>query len=235
VNYSDPGTYTAVLTLDLLFGIGPDTVTLVRKDSVPDLITVHDSVSAEFIAFGDTVECKNPFQQFQVLFKATKPGLVDSLVWEWGDGTRFVDSADTPIIPVHAYFQPGQYDVTLKAYGYGPCGFDSVTHPNMITLATAIQNDSVSWTVNPATGDTAQDFLFINLTNGFTSLVEWDFTSAGGDTLTGDTVTFNFENPGTFPIGLRVGNVCNEIDTTFDVVVTATGGVSRPPGQATRK
>ena len=218
ITYNNPGTYTVSLTIT-------DSEDAVRTDSVVDYITVWDTSNANFSNVTPVSQCLNPFRQFQVIFEADYPGTLDSLIWSFGDGTQFIDSSSPPMTPMHAYVEPGKYDVTLETFG--PCGNSVLTREALVVLSSDIQPDSVRWDVQPdTTGDVTTEFSFTDLTNGVVESRNWNFS---GDSSTDSVAIYTFSDPGTYTVTLSVGNQCNIIDTTFNIVVadTAASGARR--------
>jgi gliding motility-associated-like protein len=96
------------------------TDTLVR----PHAVFVED-ITANFIADRTTGTCP----PFSVQFTDLSTGRVDSVLWDFGDGTR-----STQRDPQHIYSAPGCFDVTLIAFHRDGCS-DTLFRPCYIDIA----------------------------------------------------------------------------------------------------
>lgn len=129
--YAASGSYTVTLIVYTYPLQCPDTFTLVNAVNV-------DTPSADFYVLTNFAPCP-PFPvQF---FNSTNR---TDLMWEWhfGDG-----DTSTAFQPLHVYFMPGDYDVTLIAYDSSGCR-DTTTYIDMIRVRGPIGN----FTATPDSG-----------------------------------------------------------------------------------
>lgn len=121
--YTASGSYTVSLIVYTYSTNCPDTFTLVNAISV-------DTPHADFYVLTNFAPCP-PFPvQFYNSTNRT------DLQWEWhfGDG-----DTSTAFEPLHVYFMPGDYDVTLIAYDSSGCR-DTTTYIDMIRVRGPIGN-----------------------------------------------------------------------------------------------
>lgn len=96
--YLQPGAH--VVRLYLWHGSTRDTVEF-------NAVEIADCIEADFLVVGSS-GCV----PLEVQFQSSTVGNVTTLAWDFGDGGRDTLSA----APVHAYFAPGTYTVTLRAW-----------------------------------------------------------------------------------------------------------------------
>ncbi len=216
VAYSTPGQYTVKLTIT-------DTEGAIRADSIIDYIDVYDTVGANFVALTPKDECEIPGRQFIVKFSPTHAEAFDSLLWVWGDGDSLLD-VDTnatggPLNPVHAYVNPGKYDVGLTVWGH--CGdVASLTQNGFVVLSAPLDSAQSGFTVTPASGDTSTVFSFVDTTSGVIQSWAWDFGDGG--VATTDSTSHQYAADGDYWVKLTVTNGCGAvIDSTLVTVLTA--------------
>ncbi len=109
--YTNPGVYTAILTVTTTFGC---------SDTAMRSITVHSVPHAQF----DTViVCRGDSIQFNDLSTITAPDVIQSRTWNFGDGSPINHTQN----PLHGYVLPGTYTVSLLMVSNFGCR-DSITH-----------------------------------------------------------------------------------------------------------
>ena len=76
---------------------------------------------------------------FLVEFSESSTGAIDSVAWDFGDG-----STSTDLSPVHTYTLAGTYSVRLRVWG--PNGTDEVVMTDLITVARRVtRHDATAW------------------------------------------------------------------------------------------
>jgi PKD repeat protein len=144
VTYSTPGVYTISLMSENQYGCQALSV---------QSITVYPTPIAQF-DLPSSVACAN-----DMLFFGSESLFADSINWIMGDGTILSGSNVN-----YAYTDPGDYSITLIAYGAGGCG-DTLVLGNPLTI-------------NP---DPVADFDYINvqIPDPLSGLVEYTNLSEG--------------------------------------------------------
>lgn len=129
----------------------------------------------------------------------------ESIEWDFGDGNA---SSEDDII--HTYGEEGTYTVTLKATN---------------SEGTASSSRTIEVTRSELTAELTYDkfskLVYFYNASAFSENAIWYF--GNGDTLTGDTVSYTFEEEGNFTVKLRVegtGNVFDEIEQELIIVET---------------
>lgn len=208
--YNNPGSYTVKLRV---VGEGGTST-----DSLINFINVYDITTARFAVIGDTIVCKNDFLQHQVKFINQTTGNIDSVLWDFDDGTSLV-TTDTEI--VHAYITPGIYSVTMTAYG--TCGEALSFRQNLITIQDSLLPSDADFITKD--GEIIADTILVNTpmtfvgqsNNEFIADWLWDF----GDGNFGDVNNFDYiyNTTGTYEVRLTVSNLCNSIEKIDTVYV----------------
>ncbi|HIN79734.1 MAG TPA: PKD domain-containing protein [Planctomycetes bacterium] len=84
-----------------------------------------------------SIEPASGFAPLEILFTGLSEGVIDSLLWDFGDGTTGTYSEDT-----HLYEIPGSYDITLTVTG--PGGTDSKTVSSAVTVIQPVNTVSLA-------------------------------------------------------------------------------------------
>lgn len=201
--YNNPGSYTV-----LLRAVGEGGTS---KDSLIEFVNVYDATTADFTVVGDTLACKNDYLQHQVKFINQTTGNIDSVKWNFDDGTLLV-TTDTEV--VHAYINPAKYSVTMTAYG--TCGEGTTFRQNMITLYDSLATIDADFVTQVESNITNTVFVDSVMTfigqseNEFIADWLWDF----GDGTYGNSKIMNhtYTNIGSYEVRLSVSNLCNVIE-----------------------
>ncbi|HYW95438.1 MAG TPA: PKD domain-containing protein, partial [Bacteroidales bacterium] len=125
--YTVPGEYNVTLT-----GAGPDGI-MITKDTV---VIVREQPDAEMEVTPNLVYISNPPEDLDNpvhFFTLTEN--VDSVVWDFGDGTF-----SNEMNPLHRYGQTGVYDINLQVFTGYQC-FDNEAFPDAVT---AVQKGSIN-------------------------------------------------------------------------------------------
>ncbi len=222
VTYNQPGQYTVSLTII-------DDQGSVKADSIVDYINVLDTVTAAFVALTATQECQIPSRQFLVKFSPTHAEAFDSLQWTFGDGDTLMDldtsATGGPASPVHAYVNPGQYDVGLTVWGH--CGDQAAQiQRDLVILSAPIQPDSLMFNIVPDSGDTSDLFEFADSTNGVVTGWQWDFGD-GSALVTDSSTTHKFTAYGDYWVKFTAFNQCGEWTDSMLIQVPDTTGTTK--------
>ena len=204
VTYNNPGTYLISLVAENQYGC---------QSEYTQTITVYPTPVAQF-QLPTSVACAN-----DVLFFASESLFADSVNWIMGDGSIL---SGTPVN--YAYTDPGNYFITLIAFGAGGCG------------DTLISNSSI--TINP---DPVANFEYVNvqIPDPLNGTVEFTNLSQGATNYTwffANDTTSNEINPihqfytyGTYNTTLVAINEFGCTDTLgMDVVVDFFNGLFLP-------
>jgi PKD repeat protein len=204
VTYNNPGTYLISLVAENQYGCQA-----VSEQS----ITVYPTPIAQF-SLPSSVACAN-----DVLFFESESLFADSVNWIMGDGSIL---SGTPIN--YAYTDPGNYFITLIAFGAGGCG-DTLTLGNTLTI-------------NP---DPVADFDYINvqIPDPLSGLVEYTNLSQGATSFlwyfgndsssTEINPIFNFNDYGSYNTTLIATNDFGCTDTiSLPVIVDFFNGLFIP-------
>lgn len=172
--YAAEGQYSVQLTLSDIFGC-TDTL------NKPLYIRVANSVAKFSFITGDSIGLCYPF----LIKVASKSLNTKDILWSFGDGgTSNLDS------PSHFYNYVGQYNLTLRAYGFGGC-VDSVT-THMV-----IRGPTGSFTYTPLKFCKPATVNFTANTLNNASFV-WDFNDGTVNTTSDSTVSHVFASGGSF-------------------------------------
>ncbi|MBU8934230.1 MAG: PKD domain-containing protein [candidate division Zixibacteria bacterium] len=188
---------------------------------VYDTVIVHDTVTALFTVIGDSTSCHLPGRQFQVRFLDQSLGQISHLVWDFGDGDTLHDDTN----PIHAYTEPGVYDVSLIVEGMCDSTLISDTSiiPNLVVLFDSLTEANTALGFVPSTGDTSTVFTFaVDTTRAV--IETWTWTV---DTLTIEnawSVIYSFPDTGWHAVSVTVTNGCGSftIDSSIYIDTMAT-------------
>ena len=175
-------------------------------------VTVHPAPTANFTA---TTVCQgNPTQ-----FTSTSAGQgITSYQWNFGD-----NQTGTGQNASHTYAQPGTYNVTLTVAGAGGCS-DDITQ-----TVTVNPSPTAAFTATTVCQGTPTQFTSTSTGQGITSF-QWNF--GDGQTGTGQSVTHNYANPGTYNVTLTVqatGGCSNTTTQTVRVNAMPVAAASAQP------
>jgi len=200
--YTIQGTYSVSLTVT-----GPGgTDSMIMTDYIT-VLELQIPPEANFYA--------TPLQglmPLEVDFINMSSGGVDSLFWEFGDGT-----ASTEINPTHEYQNSGLYTISLTAYG--PYGTDTETKVDYIEV---IEPEEViaSFDVSGNYGCSPYPVAFINQSAGIIDSLLWDF--GDGEISVEENPSHTYEDAGVFEVILTVyGQINTAIDTEMITVESA--------------
>ncbi len=164
-----------------------------------DSVTAYNGLTAAFTA-APTQACFSSSYQFQVLFESGSTGKIDSLEWNFGDGT-FAYNDSTPL---HAYVTPGRYTVGLTIVGCADASESFVSKTNLVVLADVL---SPAYSLSKDTID------LIDTTQDNRTIVFTDLT----DAVVYDSIVFDFGDgefgkmePPTVAIGHAYDTVAGE-------------------------
>lgn len=194
--YADTGSFTVTLT-----AVSPTDC----DSSVSQQVTVIPGPSATFTFNKVCLGIGTTFNPSVI----TPPGTsVDSIVWDFGDGTTFTGLSS----PIHGYLAPGTYAVSMTAYNS--------------LLCTGTYTDSVEVYPLPAAAFTTSNLCSNSTTlfDGTTSSVAndtitgwlWNFDGLG--TATGATPDFVFSDSGSYDVTLIVSTIHGCTDTTVSTI-----------------
>jgi PKD repeat protein len=143
--------------------------------------------------------------QFTVSFTNFSSGNITGYSWDFGDGTTSNERN-----PVHTFRNPGEYLVTLVAFGPGGRSNAAQATINVLSADPPIAD----FTANPTTGTAPLRVQFTNRSSGQITRFVWDF---------GDGVSSNERDP------VHTFEYRPENQGQYNVILTARGpgGVSR--------
>lgn len=172
-------------------------------------LTVSSPVKECFDTYCDTIivpvpsDCFTPFtyyqvpeDPFQVYFTAIPGPDIESLEWDFGDGTQ-----SSSLAPFHEYAGPGTYIVTLSATNHhNPVYCHSVFYD---TINVRFDECLSNFTFQPTQGYPFE-IRFTSLAQGSFNSIFWDF----GDGRTSNEMnpTHLYNDTGTYNVCLTIGN-----------------------------
>lgn len=171
---------------------------------------------------GDTTGCA----PLQGVFSASVEGVVDSVVWDFGDGMTRVVNGSFGLDVLQGYFAPGEYVVTATAYGPGGYGISENVWVDVMLQVNA--GFTVFPTVCLEAGESAEFTPYINYPS---ATYAWDFGDGAVDFTTGGMpVAHSFDAPGSPTVQLVVEQgVCSDSTwVTLCVEDLIGGSVSMP-------
>jgi PKD repeat protein/subtilisin-like proprotein convertase family protein len=193
VTYNAPGTYSATLVFDNVFGQSTLTQT--------GIITVHPPAVADF---------QTAVNQQTVSFEnLSQNGL--NYLWEFGDGSTSTETA-----PQHTYTNPGVYLVTLVVNGF--CGFAVDTQSVVISG----QAPQAGFAVSQNLGCVPLLVQYQDLSIGDPVAWLWQFPGGTPEVSTEQNPTVIYINPGAYDATLTVQNAFGESTVVQQSIVTAT-------------
>lgn len=207
--YEEPGIYTVALTVSN----GALTESVVRED----YIAVRESAgpTAAFTAPETTVFVAQPV----AFTNLTDPGTASPVAYEWDFGDGSTSNEESPI---HAYFEPGVYDVSLAAETIA--GTDSTTQSGFITVEQPV-GPTADFSTDVATGLPGQTIRFRDESIPGSLPIDswlWEFNDPGAtvDTSTDQNPEFAFSAPGTYTVSLTVSAGLDSDTITRQAAVT---------------
>lgn len=163
--YSSPGTYSVTLIVTTNNGC---------KDTVVKTVVVHPSPTAEFSASN---VCDGNVTQFSDLSSISAPDMIQSYVWDFGDGNPLNFSQNTS----NLYAVPYSYAVKLLVISNFGCK-DSITKISVVNPSPV-----VSFTANDTIGCRPLCVSFFSLSSIATGVnVHWLWDFGDGDSLNTD-------------------------------------------------
>jgi PKD repeat protein len=190
VTYSEPGTYTATLTVSN--ALGENTLTQTNY------ITVNTVPVAGFTSSAGLLE---------VTFTNTSTNAT-SYLWDFGDS-----QTSTEENPVHTYANDGTYTVTLTATN--ECG--SVTTTQEVTVITP---PTAGFSVSGTQGCAPFTVQFSNESSENATSWQWEFPGGTPATSTDENPTVVYNAAGTYTVTLTATNAAgNSTVTQTDLIV----------------
>lgn len=185
-SYTQPGTYDVQLTVTSAMGCTADSL-------FEDLITVHPVPVASFTA-DTTIGCVGT----EVLFSNTSsPSGNYDCTWSFGDGQILQGDC----YPLHAYQNPGTYNVMLQVVNEFGCQDDHTISQLIQILPTPVPAFSIS----PDSGCVPLEVRFDNLTpQGGQQDAFWDLGNGQTDTALNTIGTYTL--PGSYTVSLTMTN-----------------------------
>ena len=204
VTYTNPGTYLISLVAENQYGC---------QAEYNETITVYPTPVAQF-QLPASVACAN-----DVLFFESESLFADSVNWIMGDGSIL---SGTPVN--YAYTNPGNYFITLIAFGAGGCGDTLVSNFSITINPDPVANfEYVNVQIPDPLNGTVE---FTNLSQGATNYM-WFF--ANDTTSTETNPIHQFYNYGTYNTTLVAINEFGCTDTiAMDIVVDFFNGLFLP-------
>ena len=179
--YTAAGTYTVTLTAS---GPGGEDIAICT-----DCITVsHPAPIAGF-----TASTTSGTYDLPVTFTNTSTGVIDSISWDFGDGTTSSESS-----PSHTYTEAGTYTVTLTVSG--PGGDDTEICGGCITVEHPAP--VASFTSSTTSGPYDLPVTFTSTSTGPITDYLWDFGDGATSTEASPTHTYTAE--GSYTVSLTV-------------------------------
>ena len=169
--------------------------------------------SGGFIAVLKDCVCTPPVANFtpptgcvntNVTFTDLSTGVIDSWLWEFGDGTNSTDQNTK-----HAYTTANTYTVTLTVTN--ECGNSSVSH-QVVIGSSPVAN------FTPPSGCTGSNVTFTDSSTGSPTSWTWEFDD-GTPNSTAQNVTHTYDAAGTYHVKLTVTNDCGTDSVSGDVVI----------------
>ncbi len=197
--YETPGSYPVTLTIMS----GDDS----RSLTIEDFITVtQPPVNADFTASPAAGNAPHAVQ-----FTDTSTGTITSWAWDFGDG-----ATGTEQNPAHTYGAEGLYTVTLTVSG--PDGSFTVIKHDLIDVKGTLPE--ADFTARPTEIEQGGTVVFLDRSTGQITEREWNF----GDGQTGDgrMERHTYEQPGTYPVCLRVRGPLGSSTKLEEALITVT-------------
>jgi len=186
-SYATSGTYTVKLMATNWDGED--------EEEKVDYITATTAVIAPVAEFSATP--LNGDAPLFVNFTDQSTNAPSSWSWTFGDGGTSTDQN-----PSHDYTTPGVYTVVLTATN--SAGSDDETKNDYITVTTAVVTPVAEFSATPLSGTAP---LFVNFTDLSTNTpTSWSWTFGDGGTSTAQNPSHEYENEGSYDVGLTVYN-----------------------------
>jgi PKD repeat protein len=130
-----------------------------------------------------------------VRFTDRSSGSVKAWRWEFGDGGRSQEQN-----PTHVYQEPGNYTVTLRAYGPGGVGVK--TREALIRVQPVLAPPVAAFFADPTAGPAPLAVHFSDQSTGQATVWQWDF--GDGQTGSGRNPVHTYDAPGQYTVTLTV-------------------------------
>ncbi|MDI6792084.1 MAG: PKD domain-containing protein [bacterium] len=192
--YTTAGIYTVSLTVS--GPCGSDTKT--KTNYITAGIAADFRADSTSLCLGTTVS-----------FTDVSTGTISSRWWNFGDGGISSDSN-----PTHAYTTGGTYPVSLTVTG--PCGSDTETKTNYITVTVPPAAD---FTVSSTTPCAGSGVTFTDTSTG--SITSWAWAFGDGDTSALRNPTHSYTAAGIYTVSLTVIGHCGTNTKTKTDYITA--------------
>jgi PKD repeat protein len=223
--YNNPGTYT--VSLNAINTDGKDTQT--RKE----YITVNPAEVALLPIADFSGDPVNGTAPLTVTFTDLSKNTPDSWNWSFGD-----DSLDniTEKNPIHTYYNPGNYSVSLNATNAD--GSDTKIVTGFITVSAAPLEPLIpeplisSFTGTPTSGPAPLIVQFNDISTGLHDQWEWNF--GNGNTSSEQNPFYIYNEPGSYSIILNVSQAGGDsVSSTQDDFITVVTPLIQVPLNAT--
>ncbi|MGV8110124.1 PKD domain-containing protein [Methanospirillum sp.] len=184
--YSKPGIYTVSLLVS-----GPGGSDVVKK---VDMISVLGSdISPELVIKADPAEGTAPLT---VIFNKSTIGNEVGFLWTFGDG-----SVSSETNPVHTYFNPGLYNVSLTIQDEAGNN-RTLTKNEFVNVTRPIPPPIALYTSNLTEGNTSCPIRFTDMSKG--DITSWLWQFGDGQSATTQDCVHSFTKPGNYTIQLTV-------------------------------
>ncbi|MEQ1894383.1 MAG: PKD domain-containing protein, partial [Planctomycetota bacterium] len=154
-----------------------------------------------------------------VTFSDASSGLIDSWVWDFGDGAQAFDP-----FTGHNYTLPGTYTVTLTITG--PGGSDSETKFALIDVQPP--QVTASFVAFPTEGTAPLVVQFQDTSSGGATSWNWDF--GDGISESSQHPSHTYSSPGTYSVGLTINGGASSAGQSILVHVAAEANVRNGSG-----
>jgi len=205
--YTQPGKYTVTMTAGGPGGIDTE----IKKNSII-VIGTAEAPQVDFVG--------NPtsgLSSLKVDFSATNSGgPVNDWHWGFGDG-----ETSNEINPSHIFSAPGNYTISLVAYGLG--GNDTETKINYIIVMNPQKAPEVNFVGNPTKGEAPLTVSF-SATNSGGTATDWHWEFGDEATSNGINPTHIYNALGSYTVTLTAngpGGVDTETKNNYIEVTTA--------------
>lgn len=214
---------TPDMLVDNIFDDSVDSADLRARDAQKYFVTLtNNTASGNVIA--DAIRISHPLNPPTVLqadfyaatrsgtapldvtFTSQSTGSIESLTWDFGDGTPTVKTSSSSI--THTYQSNGMYSVRLTAASAG--GSSAITKTGYVTVGAATPQQ-VEFSASSREGVLPRNVSFRNRSSGSIKSVLWDF--GDGQTSTSSNPTHSYFVPGNYNVTLTVIFNDNKVKT----------------------
>jgi len=186
--YPSPGLYNVTLTVNSAYGSNSTT-----KDAFVNVTLSPPTPQFE----GSPVSGNAPLD---VVFTDTSTGIVNTRLWDFGDGTTAWENATATIS--HTYLFPGTYTVSLTAGN--SAGQVSLSKPGYILVNPSGMPPRALFFVSPMMGSAPLTVRFTDMSSGAPLKWSWDF--GDGNTSSEKNPVHTYYSQGKYTPTLTVSN-----------------------------